>query len=308
MSRRIAKISIAILLGVAAYVWVLSRTNRPELLRQYFRLENAWIEHWPTQSGKLKIEKFSNILLRAGMLAPARVEIEPGLSLMLDPRDLVPLVILRTGIWEPELWSSISATLPEGGVFLDVGAHIGYFSVKAARKVGKTGRVVAFEPNPETLNLLRDNVSANRAENVVVEPIACTDREQMLTLFAAAFFNTGRASLGRQNADFSRDGPPKEYTVRGRPIDDVVRELNLTRVDVIKIDVEGAEVFVVKGAMNTLKRFHPKLIVEVIPAQLASLKSTPEDLIAAIKAAGYNHSRPINPEKIDWEWTVQAPR
>jgi FkbM family methyltransferase len=227
---------------------------------------------------------------------------------MLDPRDLVPLVILRTGIWEPELWSSISATLPEGGVFLDVGAHIGYFSVKAARKVGKTGRVVAFEPNPETLNLLRDNVSANRAENVMVEPIACTDREQMLTLFAAAFFNTGRASLGRQNADFSRDGPPKEYTVRGRPIDDVVRELNLTRVDVIKIDVEGAEVFVVKGAMNTLKRFHPKLIVEVIPAQLASLKSTPEDLIAAIKAAGYNHSRPINPEKIDWEWTVQAPQ
>ena len=57
----------------------------------------------------------------------------------------------------------------------------------------------------------------------------------------------------------------------------------------------------VRGAMNTLKRFHPKLIVEMVPAQLASLKTTPDDLIAAIKAAGYNQSRPLNPEKIDWE-------
>jgi len=54
-------------------------------------------------------------------------------------------------------------------------------------------------------------------------------------------FNTGATSLGRQNADFSPEGPPKEFSVRGRPIDDVVRELNLARVDVIKIDTEGSE-------------------------------------------------------------------
>ena len=149
------------------------------------------------------------------MLAPARVEIEPGVSFMLDPRDLVPLTILRTGVWQPEIWDSISPSLSEGGVFLDVGAHIGYFSMKATRRVGKTGRVVAFEPNPETLKMLRDNVSANHAENVVVEPIACTDREQMLTLFAAPSFNTGATSLGRPNADFSPEGPPKEYPSEG---------------------------------------------------------------------------------------------
>jgi len=305
---QMAKIFLATLLAIAVFVLVLSRTNRPQILRSYFRFETAWIQRWPSQPGKWGIEELAPILLRAGVLAPARVEVEPGISFMLDPSDLVPLVILRTGAWQTEIWDSISPTLSEGGVFLDVGAHIGYFSLKAARKVGQTGRVVAFEPNPETLKLLRDNVSANRAENVVVEPIACTDREQTLTLFAAPSFNTGAASLGRNNADFSPDGPPKEYSVRGRPIDDVVRELNLARVDVIKIDVEGAELFVVRGAMNTLKRFHPKLIVEVVPAQLANLKTTPDDLIAAIKAAGYNRSRPLNPDKIDWEWTVQAPQ
>jgi len=60
-----------------------------------------------------------------------------------------------------------------------------------------TGRVVGFEPNPETLKLLRDNVVANNAQNVIVEPIACPDREQMLTLYAAPAMNTG-APFGGQ--------------------------------------------------------------------------------------------------------------
>jgi hypothetical protein len=91
--------------------------------------------------------------------------------------------------------------------------------------------------------------------------------------------------------------------VQGRPIDDVVRELGLTRVDAIKIDVEGAEVIVLRGALNTLQRFHPKLAVEVVPRQLASFQTTADDLRALLKNAGYNLSRPLNPEEADWEWS-----
>ena len=101
------------------------------------------------------------------------------------------------------------------------------------------------------------------------------------------------------------EGAPRSYSVRGRPIDDVLRELNLTRVDAIKVDVEGAEVYVLRGAIDTLKRFHPKLVVEVVPEQLANLGSTRDDLTSLIKDAGYNRSRPLNPQATDWEWTVQ---
>jgi FkbM family methyltransferase len=178
--------------------------------------------------------------------------------------------------------------------------------MKAAVQVGKTGRVVSFEPNPEILKQLRDNVAANHFQNVTVEPIACTDHDEMLTLYAAPIVNTGASSLAKQNAEISANQAPRAYSVRGRPIDDVVRELGLTRVDAIKIDVEGAEVIVLRGAMNTLRQFHPKLAVEVVARQLASFQTTPDDLKALLDNAGYNLSRPLNPEETDWEWSRLA--
>lgn len=295
----------SVVIAVAFFAFAFARANPPAAVRTYFWLETKWIEHWPFKSGKWTIQKLVPGMIKVGVLRPVRVAVEPGVSFLLDPRDLVSVTILRNGEWQPEIWDSISPTLSEGSVFLDVGAHIGYFSMKAARKVGPSGRVVSFEPNPETLKLLRDNVAANSAQNVIVEPIACTDREQMLTLYAAPVGNTGASSLALQNANISIQEPPRPYPVRGRPIDQIVRELNLSRVDAIKIDVEGAEVLVLRGALETLKRFHPKLVVEVVPAQLAGFQTTVEDLTSLIKAAGYNRGKPLNPEQTDWEWTVQ---
>ena len=305
-STRLAKVRWYVWVLIAACcIWFAPYVNRPAFVSDYFRLEQAWEERWPVESQKRGIEGLAPYLCRIGVLRPVRLQVEPGVSFRLDPRDLIGSSILRSGAWQPEIWDSISPVLSQGGVFLDVGAHIGYFSMKAAVRVGKTGHVVAFEPNPETLTLLRENVAANQAENVIVEPIACTDREQMLTLYAAASSNTGASSLARQNADISAQEPPRPYAVRGRPIDDVVRELNLTRVDAIKIDVEGAEVGVLRGTVNTLRRFHPKVVIEVVARQLASFQTTPEDLIAVLQGAGYNRVKPVDPT--DFEWTAEDP-
>jgi hypothetical protein len=77
-------------------------------------------------------------------------------------------------------------------------------------------------------------------------------------------------------------------------------------VDAIKIDVEGAEVIVLRGAMDTLRQFHPKLAVEVVPRQLASFQTTPGELRALLENAGYNLSRPLNADESDWEWSRQS--
>jgi len=281
---------IGVVLAVGVFLW------SPLGVREFFRLERKWNS----------LQSAEPVLREIGLLHPVRVQVERGFSLLLDPRDLVPVTILRTRQWQPEVWDSVSGVLSEGSVFFDVGAHIGYFSMKAAVQVGQTGRVVAFEPNPEILKQLRNNVAANHFQNVIVEPIACTDREQMLTLYAAPIANTGASSLAKQNAEISADQAPQAYSVRGRPIDDVVRELALKRVDAIKIDVEGAEVIVLRGAMNTLLQFHPKLTVEVIPRQLAGFQTTVDDLRALLESAGYNLSRPLNPEETDWEWSQIA--
>ncbi|HLG99683.1 MAG TPA: FkbM family methyltransferase [Bryobacteraceae bacterium] len=275
-------------------------------LKAFFRFENLWTNHWPIQSQIGLPYALEPTFIRHGILQPARIQVEPGISFFLDPHDLIPLEILRTGRWQPEIWSAIAPSLPEGGVFFDVGAHIGYFSMKASRKVGAGGRVLSFEPNPETLRLLRDNISANHAGNITVEPIACTDQEETLTFYAANVVNTGASSLSSENATVA-PGAPKPYNVRGRPIDDVVGELGLSRVDAIKVDVEGAEVSVIRGAMRTLERFHPKVVIEVSPRQLASFHTAPEDLAALFKSAGYNRGRPLTAEEGDWEWTLAKP-
>ena len=298
---------IVVALAIPTSILLFWLLNRPVAVKAYFRFETAWTDHWPFRTGKWGLQHLMPVLTRNGILTPVRVRVEPHASFLLDPRDLVSVTILRTGSWQPEIWQSLSSSLAPGSVFLDVGAHIGYFSIKAAPQVGPAGRVVAFEPNPETLKLLRDNVAVNNAPNVVIEPIACTEREQTLQFYAAPTINTGASSLSQQNANVSSGESPRAYTVRGRPIDDVVRDLKLSRVDAIKIDVEGAEVSVLRGALQTLTRFHPKIVIEVIASQLASFQTTPEDVTALIKSAGYNVGRPLNPETADWEWTRQDP-
>ncbi len=241
---------------------------------------------------------------KAGTLKPVRVEVERGVNLLLDPGDLVAREILITGSWQPDVWRSIKNGLSPGAVFLDVGAHIGYDSLKASVRVGNEGKVISFEPNPRTLEQLRANIVASHAGNVTLEPIACTDKELTLTLYdSTQEGNSGASSLSLKNADGSGKGNLPAYTVRGRPIDGVVRELALNRLDVIKVDVEGAEYMVLQGMRDTLLRFHPKVIMEVVAYHLANMNATPEQIFSMMKDLGYGPPRQI--DFADWEWNFK---
>lgn len=248
--------------------------------RAYFLFVREWGAHWPLETGRNLPRR---VVPKDSDLVPVRVEIEPHVSMLLDPADHVPRSILETGAWEPDSWRAISEHLRAGDTFVDVGAHIGYFSLKAARVVGNSGRVIAVEPNPHTLAELRDNIRESGAGVVTVFPVACSETEGFLELFAAPRVNTGETSLSRANA--SQEGSVTEaFKVQARPLDAIIRESNASRVDIIKIDVEGAELFVLKGAHETLVRYHPLLVVEVVEPQLNAMGTTS----AAI--AGYLHS------------------
>jgi FkbM family methyltransferase len=303
-SWRFLRIVLAVAVVLILALFVAARVSPTATVKGFFMAERAWISVWPFERGRYAFEKLEPLLCKAGILTPVRVEVEPHMSFLLNPADVVPVTILRTGVWQPEVWHALEPSLHEGSVFLDVGAHIGYFTMKAAPKVGAAGHVLAFEPNPETLKLLYDNVAANGDNNVTVEPIACTDKEETLTFYAAPVQNSGMSSLSKRNAEVEGAAPPKSYIVQGRPIDAVVRQLNLARVDAIKIDVEGAEVVVLRGAVETLKRFHPRLVIEEIPEELASFQTSMEDLSSLLHNAGYNHTRRLLSHGDDYEWTA----
>lgn len=279
----------------------LSQAGRAALGRNFIRFANAWSLHWPFARGGYIVYRFAPVMRTVGAI-PVRFDLEPGVTFLLDPiyDDLQRTILLAHGGWQAGVWRSLSADLREGAVFLDLGAHVGYFSLRASPKIGKTGRVIAFEPNPDTLKELRANIRASHASNIVVQPIACTDAEQTLTLYSDRDHPAG-ASLSSANA--GSKGGRFSYTVRGRRVDDVIRELGLTRVDVVKVDVEGAEFFVLKGALETLKRFHPKVVVEIMPANLANMNTKPEDIFRLMQEAGYTKSRQVDDD--DWEWTAR---
>ena len=253
------------LLGITA--GVTAKVAGPAARTQtFFALEREWNAHWPFEIGKSLPSRWER---HFEPFVPVWRQVDPHVTMLLDPYDLVPRVILQTGSWEPDSWRAVADHLHTGDTFVDIGAHIGYYSLKAAPVVGPGGRVIAVEPNPETVRRLRDNIRASVAASVVsVQPVACSDVEATLDLFAASRNNTGETSLSHTNA--SQAGlSVASYRVRSRPLDDIVKESGVARVDAVKIDVEGAEYLVLKGAHETLKRYHPVIIVESHRAPVA---------------------------------------
>ncbi|WP_295719039.1 FkbM family methyltransferase [uncultured Halovibrio sp.] len=142
----------------------------------------------------------------------------------------------------------IETYLPSDGVFVDIGANIGIYSLTALKALGKTGQLVAIEPNPNVYERLRFNIDANLSQDDV-SPTICTlqcgvsDRNETLELYINQS-NLGESSVrrsGRRLPGNDNDTQRPIQTIQCRPLLDILKELQLSRVDGIKIDIEGAE-------------------------------------------------------------------
>jgi FkbM family methyltransferase len=250
----------------------------------FFLLSRTYIAHCSSENAKLWPGIVAPIF---EPFVPVWVRIEPGVTMWLDPYDVISREILITGQWEPQTWHVLEPHVPVGGTFVDVGAHIGWYSLKAAKAVGSKGRVIAIEPDQATLRKLRDNIHASGGGAViVVVPVACYDSETTLPFYSAPRTNTGESSLSVANA--SQEGPAAaSYQVRARRLDDVLQEVGVTRVDAVKIDVEGAELRVLKGAVETLDRYRPEMSVEVSEEGLKSMGASVREVKAFMRSHGY---------------------
>lgn len=300
MRKRLPALIVAAVL-VAIVVMIVKPDWRT---KGYFTVERQWAAHWPFARGVALPSRFKSIVRPT---APAWFTIAPSVTMLLDPEDYVSAEIIRTGEWEPESWNAIAKHLSAGSVFVDVGAHIGYYSLKAAPVVGPGGHVIAVEPNPPTIRELEDNIRASGASAIIsVQAVACSDTEATLDLFAAPRRNTGQSSLSKSNA--SQTGQDvATYHVRARPLDDIIHDTGVSRVDVVKIDVEGAEMLVLKGSVNTLARYHPMVIVELIDAQLRSMGSSEAEVRAFMQAHGYA-VRGTYKDNVEFDWNEAAAR
>lgn len=164
-------------------------------------------------------------------------------------------IFVWRGALEPEL-ERLDAFLPRAGVFLDVGASVGVYTIRAARRVGGAGRVIALEPFPDAFAMLAHNVGANRLDNVRLHRAA-----------AAATTGSGTLWLNRRRPSlFSlvrHDAHAEALAVRTVTIDQLAAEENLERLDYLKIDAEGAEAAILAGATATIARRRPVVQIEI---------------------------------------------
>lgn len=171
--------------------------------------------------------------------------------------------------------------LKPGMTVIDVGANVGYYGLVAARAVGPEGQVHVFEATPAVAERLRENVRINRLGNVVVNHAAVCDRTGEVE-----FRLQDDDSEGNSLVSYSNDW--LSVRVSAVSLDDYVAKHGIRQVDVVKIDVEGAELLVLAGATELLSRaVPPVLIVESNPATLRDAGSSAEELVGRLAAFGY---------------------
>jgi FkbM family methyltransferase len=150
--------------------------------------------------------------------------------------------------FERRTWEVMKSIIKRGDVFIDVGAYIGTYSIAIAHKVGPSGIVISLEPSP-MYHILCKNIKINRLENCIALKKAAWSKSTHLELY----YNPQRAGT----SSFFKEWQPyvlKSIKVEAKPLDDILEEVGypISKIKLLKIDVEGSEVEVLKGASNTI--------------------------------------------------------
>jgi FkbM family methyltransferase len=175
-----------------------------------------------------------------------------GAGLRFNAAGSMPTYALGTA--EPRVQRALAGALRPGMTVYDIGCNVGFFTIIAARAVGPTGRVLAFDPVPDNVRAARRNAERNGQANVEVHAVAVGARDET-GRFAADARSAGRGRLVASGAG--------DFAVRVVALDGPIARGELPRPDLIKLDIEGGEADALAGLQRTLREHRPLVVVEV---------------------------------------------
>ena len=191
----------------------------------------------------------------------------------------------------PEL---VELIVKGGKTFVDIGSNIGFFSLIASRYFDQ---IISFEPTVETINSFRRNISLNKIKNICLEPIGLSDIEGQMILNENPLNMGGNSfeEMDREMVQSSHRDDWVSYNVDVLTLDNYMSTNSIEAIDLIKIDVENHEPNVVRGAINTLKKFRPLVYMEI-----GGKKTFLEEIIKEMPAL-YKVYNPITMTQINLE-------
>jgi FkbM family methyltransferase len=251
---------------------VLEENSLPTLTRLLLR----YSVQMPDHRGKWRVVSLLRHLTPALQKTQVILERE-HLKWSLDPTDYVQSQLFWYGTRDKWEIYHLRRLLNPGAVILDAGANFGYYSLILAHSLERNCTIYAFEPNPRTYECLRLNISLNKMEEVIeAQCLGLSDR-------------VGEASLVEPVGNSGATTLIEGHDVQVATLDSFARMNNLPKVDLIKIDVEGMERFVLRGARRLLEgSAAPMILMEVHPHTLGRVGTSADDLINDVRALGFD--------------------
>lgn len=187
------------------------------------------------------------------------------LKYIIHPNSVLDFLLTQNGVGDKHMLREIKNLVSPNGIIFDVGANAGFLSIPLAKDVVPNGEVYSFEPDIDLYDHLCKNIELNNLQNIHVEKLAMQDDPSLKTAKLCkrrAIHDDGKTNYGLSTIQNNSEYVVGYESVLADTIDNFVISKNISSVDLIKIDVEGAEFKVLKGANATIMHFHPIIIYE----------------------------------------------
>lgn len=255
--------------------------------------EIGYLGHWQVGYTEGNLTSYRNFLKRLwGLLLlksdkPATLVITwyNNIKLAISQDSEISRCVYIEGVYEPNQFYFLSKFLKKGMIFMDVGANIGLYSLFASRLVGKRGKVLAIEPSRREFNRFKQNLMLNKISNIKALKIALDESNSIKKFNVAVSPYDGHNSFGPFGYETTKIDHMEDVTTK--TLDKLIQETKIKQIDAIKIDVEGAEVSVLKGALQTLKLLKPVLLMELSDRTLTKQGSKSDQIWKLLTGLSY---------------------
>jgi FkbM family methyltransferase len=271
--------------------WMVRAAVRRRL--QWLPLSEAQAEWWARQVKRLP-GLFNDAHFRSVK------DVSPGIRMDLGIVDIIERRLRTTGSWDSGVADALRRSLKPSDTFLDIGANVGYFTLMGSELVGPQGLVLAFEPSIRAIARLARNLQLSRSSNVLLFSFAAGETRAIERLCQATPSNVGASAL---RGDAIRRRTEMVPVV---PLDDMLAGLNV-RPTVVKLDVEGFELFALRGMRRTLAECQPTVVCELTDAFLRRHGSSAQELLQFMEGLGYRcRVLPGSAAETSWQITSDS--